>query len=337
MDMTMRKLSLALHIFAALALAACSSASPTPNATLTALSAAVGRTATASGAQSGPSDSLATAQAAATSTSAAIQATQTAQVSGRSESALATATVAAPILAELPQYGLDASSGHAAWLHDPLTLEISGYHQTAFGNDYQQVTAADFVLAADITWDTQYGASGCGFMFRSNGDQNKPSQYMIIISRFANGRLLFTAIADGELANMQDFYPKDQDRSFDWQNQTTNRLAVVARGNLLEIYTNHTLIGSVDTTQPPGKPGAPPKPSLPADQSNQDQMKNYQSQIKEYQEIVDQTQANYNLAQSNYQSRPAVFSDGFLGFIALSESGRTVCQFSNAWLWLLNK
>lgn len=331
----MRKLPLSLLLVAAFTLSACNGAASTPNATLTALSAAVGRTATASGAQSGASDSLATAQAAATATSAAIQATQTAQVSGRSESQLATATVAAPILAELPQYGLDASSGHAAWLHDPLTLEVTGYHQTAFGNDYKQVTAADFVLAADITWDTQYGASGCGFMFRSNGNQNSPSQYMIIISRFANGRMLFTAVDGGELANMQDFYPKNQDNRFDWQNQTTNRLAVVARGNLLDIYTNHSLIGTVDTTNPPGQAGAPPKPDLPADQNNQEQMNKYQNELKEYQDIVNQSNQDYSLAMSNHAARPAIFTDGFLGFLALSESGRTSCQFSNAWLWIL--
>lgn len=337
----MRKIFLSILLISTLLLAGCSpsggDSNPASAATLTALSAAVGRTATASGAQSSAGDKLATAQAEATATSAAINATQTAQVSGRSAEQLATATVAAPILAELPQYGLDAASGHAAWLHDPLTLEITGYHQTAFGNDYRQVTAADFVLAADITWDTQYGASGCGFMFRSNGDQNKPSQYMVIISRFANGRLLFTAVLDGELANMQDFYPKDQDRSFDWQNQTTNRLAVVARGSLLDIYTNTSLIGTVDTSQAPRQPGVPPKPALPSDPANQDQVKQYQSQIKEYQDIVDQTQLNYNLALGNFESKPAIFSDGFLGFLALSESGRTVCQFSDAWLWILDK
>ena len=76
------------------------------------------------------------------------------------------------------------------------------------------VTAKNFVLAADVTWNTQYGDSGCGFVFRSNGDKQKPDQYMLIATRFANGRVVFTAVADGELANIHDFYPKDADRSF---------------------------------------------------------------------------------------------------------------------------
>jgi hypothetical protein len=123
------------------------------------------------------------------------------------------------------------------------------------------VTAADFALAADITWDTQYGGSGCGFMFRSDGDKNKPNQYMVIATRFANGHVIFSALADGELANIHEFYPRDDDRSFDAQNGTTNRLAVVARGNLIEIYTNGVKIGEVDTTQPPTLPVRPRSPS----------------------------------------------------------------------------
>jgi hypothetical protein len=306
-----------------------------PNLTLTALSAAIARTATAAQGQNSSTDTLATAQAKATQSSLEILATQTARASTRDEAQLATATVAAPIVAELPLYGLDASSGHAAWLHDPLTLEISGYQEFAYGNDYMQVPAADFVLAADITWDTQYGSSGCGFMFRSDGDEAKPNQYLIIASRFANGRVVFSALADGEIANIHDFYPKDNDRSFDWQNGSTNRLAVIARGALIEIYTNGVKIGEIDTTQPPKKPPSPPKPAAPADQTNQVAMAEYQAQLEEYEEILSQSQTSYNTALSNYSEEPAVFEEGFLAMIAVSESGHTVCTFDKAWLWLL--
>lgn len=306
-----------------------------PNPTLTAMSEAIARTATASSQQDTSTNDLATAQAEATALSQEIFATQTAQLADRDEFQLATATVAAPILAELPQYGLDTDSGHAGWVHNPLTLELSGYHDYTYGNDYMNITAGDFVLAADITWDTQYGGSGCGFMFRSNGDQNNPNQYMVIATRFANGRVIFSALADGELSNIHDFYPKDQDRSFDWQNGTTNRLAVVARGNMVEIYTNGVKIGEVDTTQPPGQPVLPAAPNPPADQTDQSALKSYQAQLKEHQDISQQASSNYQTALANNKTRQAVFEDGFLAMIALSESGHTVCNFDKAWLWLL--
>jgi hypothetical protein len=147
--------------------------------------------------------------------------------------------------------------------------------------------------------------------------------------------VVFSALADGEIANIQDFYPKDNDRSFDWQNGATNRLAVIARGPLIEIYTNGVKVGEVDTTQPPKKPPAPPKPEQPANQGDQSAMEQYQAQVKEYEEILNQSQSAYNTAMVNYSNRPAVFEQGFLAMIALSESGRTVCEFDKAWLWLL--
>lgn len=306
-----------------------------PNLTLTALSQSIAATATAAQAQDAVNDSLGTAQAEATQRSQTIFATQTAQLTSRDEVKLATATVTAPIVAELPQYGLDPASGELGWVHDPLTLELTGFHSFDYGNDHMNVTAADFALAADITWDTQYGGSGCGFMFRSDGDKNKPNQYMVIATRFANGHVIFSALADGELANIHEFYPRDDDRSFDAQNGTTNRLAVVARGNLIEIYTNGVKIGEVDTTQPPKLPVLPPKPKPPIDMNDLPAVNRFRAELKEYEEIAQQVKTNFQIALNNYKKRQAVFDDGFLAMLALSESGHTVCKFDNAWLWQL--
>ena len=98
----------------------------------------------------------------------------------------------------------------------PRRSTVTGYQQTKVA--MAPVTAADFVLASDITWDSRY-ASGCGFMFRLNGDPNKPNAYMFIISRVATGHAVFTALVNGELANIHDFYPKDNDKSFNSDNE----------------------------------------------------------------------------------------------------------------------
>jgi hypothetical protein len=305
------------------------------NATVTAISQAIARTATAEKANASSVGDLATAQAEATQQSHKISATQTAQLANRDVTKLATSTVTAPIIAELPTYGLDGSSGRLGWMHDPLTLDVSGYQQSAYGNDFMNVTAKNFVLAADVTWNTQYGDSGCGFVFRSNGDKQKPSQYMLIATRFANGRVIFTAIADGDLANIHDFYPKDADRSFQWQNDTTNRFAIVARDNLIEIYTNGVKIGEIDTTQPPKQIALPSRPIPPLDSSDTAAQQAYEAQLEEYQEIVQQAQGNFQVAKANYQKEKAVFTDGFLSMVAFTQGGRTQCKFDKAWLWLL--
>ena len=305
------------------------------DATGTALSQAIAGTATAEKADTSNAGSLATAEAEATRQSQEISATQTAQLADRDEHQLATATVAAPIVAELPTYGLDASSGKVGWIHDPLTLEISGYQQMTFGNDFMNITAKDFVLAADVTWDTQYGDSGCGFMFRSNGDQQKPDGYMLIASRFANGRVVFMALADGEFANLRHFYPKEVDRSFEWQNGTTNRITIVGRDNILEVYTNLVKIGEIDTTQPPKQPILPPKPQPPLDQMDQNAKQIYEDQLAQYEDIVQQSQINFQVAKTNFEAGKAVFSDGFISMLALTQGGQTTCEFDKAWLWLL--
>jgi hypothetical protein len=330
-----RLLTLCLLLAAGLAGCSQSAQQAQPNLTLTALSQSVSLASTASSQSSSQADKLATAQAKATESSQNIFATQTAQVDNRDQAALATATVIAPIVAELAPYGLDGSSGRLGWLHDPFSLDLTAYQDFAYGNDHMNVIAGDFVLSADILWDTQYGSSGCGFMFRSDGDQNKPSQYMVIASRFANGRVVFTAVDNGDIANFKDFYPKDNDRSFDWQNGSTNRLAVVARGSLIEIYTNGAKIGEVDTTEPPKAPVMPAAPQLPADQNNQAAMNAYRDQLAQYEDITKQARLSYQTALKNNQDRQPIFDEGFLAMIAVSESGHTICTFNNAWLWLL--
>jgi hypothetical protein len=309
--------------------------SDTMNATVSAISQAIAGTATAEQIKAANAGELAAAQAEATQHSLNISATQTAQYAGRDVSGLATATLTAPIIAELPSYGLNGSSGRIGWIHDPLTLEIRGYQEFTYGNDFMNITAANFVLAADITWNTQYGDSGCGFMFRSNGDQQKPDQYMVIATRFAEGHVIFTALDDGELANMHDFFPKSEDRSFDWQNGTTNRIAIVAQDNLIEIYTNLIKIGEIDTTQPPKPIAMPPVPLQPPDNASQEVKDFYEEQLTVYQQISQQAQQNYQIANANYQKSKPIFTDGFLSMLAFTQGGSTQCKFDNAWLWLL--
>jgi hypothetical protein len=307
------------------------------SATIAAMGAAIARTATAAALEDETAGALATAQAKGTSDALSIQATQTARVSERVEAVQATDVAASPVIAELTKYGVDPAKGRVGWVHEPLTLELEGYQQIDTGNDFMNITAADFVLSADINWETQYGTSGCGFMFRSDGNKEKVNQYMVIASRFANGRVIFMALSDGELANMHGFYPKDSNPSFDWQNNTTNTLSVVARGNLIELFTNGIKIGEVDTTEPPKPMPSPPKPLPPLDESNQAAVNSYQLQLKEYEDIIKQSQLNYQTSLKKHQEKPAVFNQGFLAMIAASESGRTRCTFNNAWLWLIEQ
>jgi hypothetical protein len=317
----------------------CGARQPDPiSLTLTPLSAAVAGTATAQAANvGGAGDQLGKAVAKATAQSANIYATQTARGSLNDASRQATATVIAPVVAELPRYNIDPGQGYVAWVHKPVTIDLNGYQQTGYANDYQQVTAKDFVMAADITWYTNNSLSACGFMFRSNGDKNKPSQYMVIITRFATGYLAFTATVDGQTSNMRTFYPPQQDKSFNWQNNATNRLAVVARGALIDVYTNGVMIGEIDTTQPPpDNMQSPPSFSVPKNATPQ-QLQEYQGLVGQDSQNIGVVQSQMSDAQTNFAKNKPIFSEGLLGFIDVSQSGESKCTFSNGWLFILNK
>ena len=306
--------------------------------TLTPLSAAVADTATAQIANvGGAGDQLATAVAKATARSADIYATETARTSLNSVSKMATATVIAPAVAELPRYGIDPGQGQVAWLHKPVTIDLNGYQQSGYANDYQQITAKDFVMATDITWYTYNSLSACGFMFRSNGNRNKPSQYMVVITRYATGYLGFTATVDGEISNMRTIYLASQDKSFTWQNNATNRLAIVVRGALIDAYTNGVLVGEIDTTEPPPDSYQPPPSLEPPKNATTEQLQDYQNQIDQNQQNIDLMQSQMADARKNFAKNKPIFSDGLLGFVGISQSGHTTCTFSNAWLFLIER
>jgi hypothetical protein len=307
-------------------------------ATLTPLSEAVKGTATARVADvGGPNDQLTTAIARATAQSANIYATQTARAGLNDESKLATATFVAPAVAELPRYGIEPSQGHVAWLHNPVTIDLNGYQQYGFANDYAQMTAADFVLVSDIKWYTFNSLSACGFMFRSDGNTAKPSQYMVAITRYATGYLGFTATVKGELSNMRYIYLAAQDNTFNWQNESTNRLAVVVRGAMIEAYTNGRLVATIDTSQPPPDtvPAAPSifLPPNPTDAQKQD----YQNQVEQNQQNMLMLQSQMAEARKNFAENKPIFSEGLLGFVGVSQSGQTQCTFSDAFLFIIER
>jgi len=239
-------------------------------------------------------------------------------------------------LEELPRYGVGALQGDVAWLHPPVTINLNGYQQYGYANNFPEITAKDFVLAADISWNTQFGSSGCGFMFRSDANRKTPSQFMVLITRFAYGTLVFSAMVEGNITNMQIYYPWTKDKAFDWKNQTTNRLVVVARGQMMYIYTNGVKIAELDTTkEPPSTLQLPTMPQLPPNPSDE-QLQGYQQQIDQNKQISNQMAEELLQAQQHYNAgKVASLSDGFLGFLGMSTAGTAVCKFSNAWLFLL--
>jgi len=325
-------------VFLLFACAPAPASSPGLFQTLTPLSEAVRATATARAIEAASGgDTLATAVFNATQQADVIYATQTARAALYEPERLATASAIAPMVAELPRYGVGPGDGYVAWLHHPVTIELVGYQQTGHATDYPLITAADFVVATDITWNTVSGTAGCGFLFRSDGDSEQPTQYMILLERIAGGRITFGATVKAELSNYHDFYPKDNDPSFDWFNDATNRLALVVRGNLIDIYTNGTFVGQVDiTAEPPVAAAPPPESQLPPG-ATEEQRRQHEEQIAQNSQAMQQVSVKIAEARQNFTENQPFFYDGFIAFLAATDSGTATCTFENAWLFILEK
>lgn len=234
-----------------LLITACSGPSASgPGATAQALAESINQTATASSLDEVSSEeSLLIAQAAATAEREAIAVTQTARAQASEDEAALTATAAAPIMAELPTYGVDPAAGELAWIHPPVEISIEGYLQSDFVNQFLATVARDFVLSSDITWNNDTSASGCGFVLRSDGNQEAANQYAMFITQANAGSMSFIRQTGGEPFVVRAFSFSGIDPAFGWRNNETNRMTVVGRGDTFSLYTNGTFIEEVSASE----------------------------------------------------------------------------------------
>jgi hypothetical protein len=143
-------------------------------------------------------------------------------------------------------------------------------------------------------------------------------------------------MSDGEIVTGRDIYARYKDKSFNWENLTTNRLTIVGRGNRFWVYTNDTLIGEVDPSAPPIKPSLPPEPENPGTNADAQAKALYEQQKLEHETIIAQINADYAARMRAYSGADTVFDRGFMALVAVSESGRkTTCSFDNTWLFLI--
>lgn len=198
-------------------------------------------------AQPAVDQAVAAAEATATARFAELQATSDAASAANSASEAATTEALFPIMEEVASYGVDPSTGRLAWVHPPINLEVTDFEDAASRNQFILTPAKDFVMVADITWNSAYAESGCGFIVRSDGEEENPSQYFIGLTRGAEGHVLFGEMIEGKVNNdeITDIFAGGIDPKFDWQNDTTNRLAVVGQGQEFTVFSNGTRLGKV--------------------------------------------------------------------------------------------
>ena len=136
---------------------------------------------------------------------------------------------------------------------------------------------------------------------------------------------------------MRTIYLYAQDNSFTWQNNATNRLAIVVHGELIDAYTNGVLVGEIDTAQPPPDSNpSPPSIEIPKN-ATPEQVKDYQNQIDQNQKNIDMVNFQMAEARKNFANNKPIDTEGLLGFVGVSQAGQTTCTFSNSWLFIIER
>jgi hypothetical protein len=143
----------------------------------------------------------------------------------------------------------------------------------------------DFVLSTDITWNARYGSIGCDFILHPDEDEEHPNHYMLVITRFGEGRAIFMTVVKGELVDGVDMYAPFHDPDFSWLNDQTNRLTILGSGKTFSEYTNGYLQREILTGEIPSPLPIPP-PTL-VDAQDEAAMTLYEQQLNEHEEEVD--------------------------------------------------
>lgn len=66
-------------------------------------------------------------------------------------------------------------------------------------------------------------------------------------------------------------------------------------------------------------------------------MEEYEKAIKKYNEEATKIMNEYKAILAAYNSNDTVYDKGTVGMLAYSSAGMVNCQFSNAWLWVLDQ
>ena len=170
---------------------------------------------------------------------AAVQATQ------------ARADVIEQIDAELQTIGYSTGRGSLGWIsEDPEEITIRNFNWHEWITLSSGQSFSDFVLKADVTWESTSGLATCGFWFRAESDDIDAEHY-----KFQTIRLSGLPVWDVEYWKFNQWRgtisPGGRAISTPYLNQeqgSTNTFILVADGSLFAAYSNGHRLGQATIT-----------------------------------------------------------------------------------------
>ncbi|HEY3344126.1 MAG TPA: hypothetical protein VGJ97_04320 [Anaerolineaceae bacterium] len=146
----------------------------------------------------------------------------------------------AKVKPELDKVGVAPADGKLVWHNDEdIVLSATTYGEWNYQDLKEAGSLKNFVLHADIGWNSTSGLAGCGFVFRAaDGNIKTGAQYKLLLVRlqsapgwlvdfFNFGKWLFSLNGNDDLS-----------RAILDQPDSVNKVTLVARGQNLLTYIN---------------------------------------------------------------------------------------------------
>ncbi|MEX1247215.1 MAG: hypothetical protein WEA61_01930 [Anaerolineales bacterium] len=170
----------------------------------------------------------------------------TAAVQATADAEALLAALADEISQELTTLGL-STEGNLVFLQaDPIAIVAN---QQDFDGVYEDAgidPVGDFAWGFDMTWETETGFSGCGFIFRAENDMDRGQQVRFYTTRLSG--LPFWAFAIYRYGQWQVDLADGVNSAIKNGQGSTNHFVVSAHGPNVIFYVNGTRVGA--TTLP---------------------------------------------------------------------------------------
>ncbi len=125
----------------------------------------------------------------------------------------------------------------------PITLTVTKFDEAKYRDINPGHTYSNFILGMQVMWKSKSGLAICGLHFRSNGDPDTGTYYMLETLRLSGLPLWTIAyVKDGDY--LADIMGEAKVSSFIHQEQASvNEYILYADGNRLTVYANGKRMG----------------------------------------------------------------------------------------------
>jgi hypothetical protein len=145
---------------------------------------------------------------------------------------------------ELEHVGLTTDTGYLLWMQEnPEKIAMSTYQEWVYKSFAEGLTASDFVLKTDVTWESSSGLVTCELRFRTEKNLEEGKYYLFEMYRLSGLPAWFISyIRYGEF---QKSITEFRTTSAIKQDQgSTNKIVLITEGERFTLYINDVRLGS---------------------------------------------------------------------------------------------